>query len=196
MPMNGYLHSLAQLVHRHIATLESMFGERDKKFVFGHIVKAPTDHDKPHTCFPKGYHLKGDCVVDIRISRRPYEQRSLLDRGRGAWQVAHECVHLLDPIEKVGSTFLEEGLATWYQNEARFHDDLVQRYIERNTQRCPAYVKAERLVRECTPEKLISAVRKIRAQRIRISEIQPAKLSQHLSNVDEITLERLCESFP
>ena len=195
MPMNGYLHSLAQLVHRHIATLESRFGERDKKFVFGDIVKAPADHDNPHTHFPKGFHLNGGCVVDIRISSCLYEHSSP-DQGRGAWQVAHECVHLLDPTEKVGSTFLEEGLATWYQNEARFHDDLVQRYIERKQKLPPPYVEAERLVRECTPEKLISAVRKIRAQGIRISEIQPAKLSQHLSNADEIALERLCESFP
>lgn len=193
MPMNGYLHSLAQLVHRHIATLESMFGERDKKFVFGDIVKAPADHDNPHTHFPNGFHLNGGCVVDIRISRCPYEHSS---PDQGAWQVAHECVHLLDPTEKVGSTFLEEGLATWYQNEARFHDDLVQRYIERKGKLSSDYVKAERLVRECTPEKLISAVREIRAQGIRISEIQPAKLSQHLSNADEIALERLCESFP
>ena len=193
MPMNGYLHSLNQLVHCHIATLESMFGERDKKFVFGHIVKAPADHDNPHTHFPKGFHLKGGCVVDIHISPWPYEHSS---PDQGAWQVAHECVHLLDPTEKGRCNFLEEGLATWYQNEARFHDDLVQRYIEIKKKLPPPYVEAERLVRECMPGKLISAVREIRAQGIRISEIHPAKLSQHLSNADEIALERLCESFP
>ena len=191
MPMNGYLHSLDQLVHCHIATLESMFGERDKRFVFGHFVKAPADHDTPHTHFPNGFHLNGGCVVDIRISRWPYERSS---PDQGAWQVAHECVHLLDPTPKGESNFLEEGLATWYQNEALFHDELVQRYIEINTQRRPAYVEAERLVRECMP-RLTSMVKKIRSSGVRIKDITADVLAPCLPNVDRKTIEHLCTRF-
>ena len=32
------------------------------------------------------------------------------------WEIAHECVHLLDPKIPAPTTFLEEGIATWYQN--------------------------------------------------------------------------------
>ena len=191
--MNEYVDSLEQLVHQHIEKLESMFGERDKRFVFGHIVKAPADHDIPHTQFPKGFHLNCGCVVDICISRWPYEHSS---PDQGPWQVAHECVHLLDPTKEGGSNFLEEGLATWYQNEAEFHDDLVKAYIETNTKHHPTYEEAERLVRECIPGGLIPSVKEIRAHGIRIGEIRPVILSQHLPNADEIALERLCESFP
>ena len=81
---------------------------------------------------------------------------------RGGWQIAHECVHLLDPTPRGGSNFLEEGLATWYQNEPYFHNEQVKIYIGRNTKSLPDYIEAEQLVRKCIPEGLLPAVKEIR----------------------------------
>ena len=39
---------------------------------------------------------------------------------------------LLDPGVGGSATFLEEGLATWFQDEPKFHTEEVRAYIERS----------------------------------------------------------------
>jgi len=54
-----------------------------------------------------------DELEDLFGPRNPeFEDFKLLAH----WQLAHECVHLIDP-HKDPTNFLEEGLATWYQNQ-------------------------------------------------------------------------------
>ena len=55
-------------------------------------------------------------------------------------------VHLLDPGEKGTANVLEEGLATWFQDEPAYHDEEVRRYIANNEKHPPAYLEAEELV--------------------------------------------------
>ena len=147
--------------------------------------------DTPRTFFPARYHTEGGCIVDIHISDFPWEHCS---PDQGKWQVAHECVHLLDPGIGGTANFLEEGLATWFQNEPRFHDDAVRQYIARNT-RTLLYDAAKDLVLRCMPQ-LTTAVKEIRESSKRIREISPDVLAARLPHVDRETVNSLCVAFP
>ena len=180
-----FLTRLAELRNDHIEHLESMFGKRDGKFVMGGIARSSDRFAR--TSYPNGFYLKGGCTVDIMISPYPFDQ---CHYGQGGWQVAHECVHLLDPTLNGASSFLEEGLACWFQNDPTFHDREVRDYIEFNkgstdTPPHPYYVEAEDLVREFILEKtpLTTAVCAIRNRGIRIGEIRPHMLACSRSTI-------------
>ena len=187
---------LEQQVRAYKRHLEDMFGEFDKGFVFGTIKKTNDKCDRPSTDYPNGFHYNGNCVVDIHITAEPWEN-CFWDQG--AWQVAHECVHLLDPTEKESTTFLEEGLAAWFQDEPGFHDDRVEAYIERGIERPPEdnYTIAKELVSRCIPMgELIPVVKQIRLSNVKISDITADMLAPCLPNVDPQTIAHLCIKFP
>ena len=180
---------LKNRVEKYLAILEEMFGPSDPRFVFRTILESSRSY--PLTYFPFGYHLNGGCVVDIHITKYPWEHYY---DNQGTWQVAHECVHLLDPREEGSANCLEEGLATWFQDETRFHDEIVKRYIGRNSPLPQSYATAKRLVAECMPS-LIPAVKTIRTTGVRIGDIKPDALAAHLANIDRQTIEALCARF-
>ena len=176
--------------------LESLFGPCDPRFEFGTIRLSTDECDVPQTHFPEGLHTHGDCVVDIQISSVPWESRII---GQGLWQVAHECVHLLDP-DKRGTTVLEEGLCAWFQDESKYHSADVKAYISRNKSKERNYVEARDKVRSCmTNQGLIPVIKEIRASGVRIRDIRVEHLtpylSSHLVDVNPRDLELLCERF-
>lgn len=174
---------------RYRMLLEDKFGECDPRFVFGEIKK--TNRGFPHTNFPNGFHDSGGCVVDICISEKPWSQCLY---GLAGWQLAHESVHLLDPVVNRKSTFLEEGLATWFQDDQRFHSAVVKKYIEKEATYKPSYKEAKKLVRRCMPE-LTSVIKKIRSSGVRIQDITADELAPSLPNVAEDTIKDLCRIF-
>ena len=184
---------LVCLRNSHVEKLEEMFGKRDERFVLGSITRVLDGHNVPSTDFPNDYHMNGNCTVDIRISQHPFDNHCY---DQGGWQIAHECVHLLDPVLRGGTNFLEEGLARWYQDEMHFHNEQVRKYIRRNTECSPNYLEAKGLVRECIPHGLIEAVKEIWSHGVRIGEINTDILRPFLPNVDRATVHRLCEKFP
>ena len=120
----------------------------------------------------------------VRLSRN-----ALTDPARARWQLAHECVHLLNPwnkrVDARQTNMLEEGLATWYQNnsvpEAECHEGL--------------YAIAEELVRSQMDE-LPHAIKRIRQERgLRIGEIPPDILRVYCSGMSEATSWKLCQPF-
>ena len=137
----GFLEQQARTYRR---LLEDMFGQGDQRFVFGSIKQSIDKGDVPHTNFPNGFHFNGGCVVDIHISEWPWQHCCY---GQGTWQLAHESVHLLDPGVDGTATFLEEGLATWFQDEPTFQIDVVKKYIERGTAHTQHYTVAKELAR-------------------------------------------------
>lgn len=108
--------------------------------------------------------------------------------------MAHECVHLLDPGPQGTANLLEEGLATWFQDEPRFHIEHVQKYIQRNTGHSEKYLRARDLARFYTPD-LQRAVKGIRAGGTAISSITPELLAQHLPCMKPQDGEELCSRF-
>ncbi len=89
-PQLTYIQALEAHARRYISILESIFGPRDARFVFGTVRKS---NGCPRTDFPKDFHYCGECEVDILVSEHPWNQQS---QDQGAWQVAHERVHLSD----------------------------------------------------------------------------------------------------
>ena len=79
-------------------------------------------------------------------------------------------MHLLDPGVGGSATFLEEGFATWFQDEPQFHTDAVRAYIERGVSHSQHYEVAKELVGRCMP-KLVPVVKDIRSKGVRIREI-------------------------
>ena len=173
------------------ATLTNIFGPFDTNFVFGSIKGPIGNDDAPQVHFPDGYDRAGGCVADIRLSAYPWENCRC---GQGGWQVAHETVHLLDPVPRGEATVLEEGLATWFQDEPEFHDNEVKRFINQQSNHTVPYLEARDLVRSCMPG-LLSAVKELRFRHVAISEINADLLGRKLQRGDVKTIERLCSRF-
>ena len=184
-----YIENLESEVQRYTEILNDLFGPCDPRFVFGTIRKS--EDDTPRIFFRDGYYTNGGCIVDIHISDFPWEHCS---PDQGKWQVAHECVHLLDPGTEGTSNFLEEGLAAWFQDESRFHDETLRQYISQNAS-VELYALAKTLVLRCMPQ-LTTAVKKIRESGQRIREISPDVLAAGLPHIDRRTVNSLCGLFP
>ena len=183
-----YVRNLEAHVTSYVSILESIFGQRDPRFVFGTIGMSD---GRPRTHFPGRFHLDGGCHVDILITKYPWEHRS---PDQGPWQIAHECVHLLDPREIGTANTLEEGLATWFQDAPAYHDERVRRYIVKNNKHPPAYLDAQELVRRSLPD-ILQAVKTLRASGVRIGDMKADMLAPLLPNAQPGTAERLCALF-
>ena len=170
-----------------IAELEEMFGPRDPSFT---LVVIDVDADGvPSLWYPNSGVSSADSEgrgrhVIIRLG-----WAALTHSARARWQLAHECIHLLDPWNQLldgGPTnWLKEGFATWYQNrcvpEAAYHEGL--------------YAAAEDLVRPLT-DSLPGILKRIRReQEMRIGEITPAVLGEYGLGASQYVLRRLCKPF-
>lgn len=185
-----FVRHLNAQAQRYLCILEVLLSSRDQRFVFGTVRQSSRN---PHTHFPGRYHTDGGCIVDIHVGKSAWES---LQYDRSTWQVAHESVHLLDPIEQGSANFLEEGLATWFQNEPQFHDDSVKQYISRcnHIPHPEPYRTAKRLVVECQPA-IIPAVKSIRLSGTALWDISVDILASNLPFADKGTVEKLCSRF-
>ena len=184
---------LSKQVRRYLVILERLFGPRDPRFDFGSIKRSTHPKGDPQTHFPTEYHERGGCIVDIHISPYPYDNNL---KDHATWQLAHECVHLIDPCKGGEANVLEEGLATWFQCEASYHPEDVQSFIEGLAPLPSHYLEAMTLVKHCMPN-LAIVLRRVRAMGIRLRDIEADSL-QELSRKDRFpisTIERLCARF-
>ena len=193
---SAFIRDLEQQVGRYMRVLENFFGARDPRFIFGSIRKSS---GPPQLNFPATYNLDGGCVVDIHIGEWPWDNES---PDQGPWQVAHECVHLLDPMPFGAANVLEEGLATWFQDEKEFHTAMVRDYIEKkgDAGQTSNYLEARNLIRRCMKERqFIPVVRELRSSGVPLSDITVDHLSPYLENnlkgIDTWTAEALCAKF-
>ena len=181
--------TLSGYASRFIADIECLFGVRDRSFTLVGIVIDNTQGNPPQLWFPDSGIPPGDAEgrsrhVVIRLGRNV-----LADLARARWQLAHECVHLLDPwnsrVDGRPTNFLEEGLATWFQNtrvpEAECHEGL--------------HSVAEDLVGP-RMDLLPNAVKRLRQdQGLRIGEILPDVLRDYCPEMNEETSWKLCQPF-
>ena len=189
---NGtYSLTLAQLTSVFLTEIEKLFGPRDPKFTYVGL-EFDTTHDAkpriwfPHTGYPGRETNEPSRHVNIRLTGNAQNDANL-----AIWQLAHECVHLIDPwnieVEGRTSNVLEEGLATWYQNTivqgVSLDDD-------------PSYKEAKTLVEPYMP-KLAETIKHLRTQHsVRIGDIEnPDLLLKHSPDMDPKTAENLCRYF-
>lgn len=194
--MKEYVEFLEQQVHRYVPILEELFGPRNSRYSFLGVGKNSDDRDFPQTYFPNGYSDTG-CGVEIRIEPQWYDMQH---RGMGGYQIAHECVHLLDPSAFGAGPMLEEGLAVWFQDNPSYHGH--HRSIQARsafygsqdpTDR--SYAIARNLVRRCMPE-LARAIKDVRSGGTRLRDIKAEYLAPHLPDIDDRTIDALCAPFP
>ena len=176
-------------VSRFLADIEHLFGPRDHSFTLVGIEIDSTPGACPRLWYPDSGIAPDDPErrsrhVAIRLTSNP-----LTDSVRARWQLAHECLHLLDPWNKQvdgrPANWLEEGLAAWFQNsrvpEAECHEG--------------QYALAEDLVSPLM-DALPDAVKHIRQGRgLRISEITPGVLQDYCPELGEDTSRKLCQPF-
>ena len=189
---NGtYSLTLAQLTSVFLTEIEKLFGPRDPKFTYVGL-EFDTTHDAkpriwfPHTGYPGRETNEPSRHVNIRLTGNAQNDANL-----AIWQLAHECVHLIDPwnieVEGRQSNVLEEGLAVWYQYT-------IVQGVSLDDE--PAYMEAKSLVEPFMP-KLAETVKHLRTQHsVRIGDIEnPDLLLKHSPDMDPKTAENLCRYF-
>ena len=185
-----YSLTLAQLTSVFISEIERLLGPRDPKFTYVGL-EIDTTQDAtpqvwfPHTGHPERERGKRSEHIIIRLTERAQN-----DANIAIWQLAHQCVHLIDPwqaeIEEQPTNYLEEGLAAWYQ------DNIVQ-----GMPPDPPYTEAKSLVEPYMPD-LAATIKHIRTHhKVRISAMDdPDILLRHCPEMDTKVAENLCRRFP
>ena len=197
---------LQEQYQRYMSKIQRIFGPRDTRFDLGSISRAPENkpnaisNDGPYIFFPENQDYMGNCPINIYISRTAWDNAYC---DQAAWQVAHECVHLIDPVKSEDVTFLEEGLAVWFQNQPENHLKPTKNYLAQNKHILNEndeferkYIEAERIVNSLMPQ-LARAIKKIRNDgNTRISDIKPEKLQPYLRRDASIQdIYKLCSLF-
>ena len=188
-PDGTYSLTLAQLTSVFIAEIERQLGPRDPDFTYVGLEFDTTPDAKPHIWFPHVGHPDRDRDktsnhIIIRLT-----EKAQSDANLAIWQLAHECVHLIDPwnIEAEGrqANYLEEGLACWYQNT-----------IIQNIPFESPYDEAKSLVTSHMPQ-LAATIKHLRTNHnLRISAIDdPDLLLRHCPDMDTKVADRLCQRF-
>ncbi len=184
-----YSLTLAQLTSVFIAEIERLLGPRDPKFTYTGLEFDTTPNASPHIWFLKtGYpgHETDQDPTHITIRLTVAAQN---DANLAIWQLAHECVHLIDPwnLKREGrpSNYLEEGLATWYQNT-----------IIQDIHLDPPYDEAKSLVQPHMPQ-LAQTIKHLRTNHnLRIGDIDDHDLLlRNFPEMDAKVAERLCQRF-
>ena len=161
-----------------LSNIEALFGPRDSSFTILGIEIVSTQGEVPHISFPPSHEARKHVIVRLGPG-------SLREERWARWQLAHECVHLLDP--RIGNTsVLEEGLAAWYQNQA-----VTRKYAPPTGK----YADAEQLVLPLM-DRLPAAIKQIRQQEgRRLGEISAELLQQYCPELPIEATRRLAQQF-
>ncbi len=189
-PDGTYSVTLAQLTSIFLNEIETLFGSRDPNYTYVGLEFDTTPDTKPHIWFPHVGHPDRDRdKTSNHIIIRLTEQAQS-DANLAIWQLARQCVHLIDPwnieTEDRPTNYLEEGLATWYQTT-----------IIQNIPLQPRYEEAKSLIKPHMPQ-LATTIKHLRIiHNLRISLVDdPDLLLRHCQEMDLKVAENLCRRFP
>lgn len=153
---------------------ERLYGERDKRITF--LGVEFLFEDGPQFWWHNSY-------AKIQLTKS-----SFLDLVEARSQCAHECIHLLSPVERSETTYLEEGIATHFQQTilsifGRGMPSLDERYAD-------AFRYAQELL---DVDKF--AIKKLRLTESTISKIGKELILKEYSGFKESTAEMLAQKF-
>jgi hypothetical protein len=171
----GYTWTLASRLGEMIEYMEAEFGQRDRSWT---ILGIEFAEDGPQIWFP------GDCghmIIQLNYS-------TLVDEVRALFQLAYQCIHLLDPAVFGSATVLEEGLATHFslQYIKQFHSN----YSTGDTK----YAAAGGLAAQLLYNSPIS-IKNLRSQGIKIWQITASQLLQECPQLSKSVARTLATSF-
>ena len=185
-----YPWTLALLIGKFISDIERVLGPRNPEFTFVGVEIDKTPDATPRLWFPDSGIPIDDPEnrsrhIAIRLTPKALES---LEFAR--WQLAHECVHMIDPwnkrIDNSATNVLEEGIAAWYQNFAAPCSSALG---------LQSYEEAEAIVKPHIGE-LLKAVKRMRLERrVRIGEITYDTLLENCPSLEDETARRLCDRF-
>ena len=180
---SGYSWTLASQLGEMLQIAESRFGPRDTSYtVLGFEFAA----GQPQIWFPSD---RGQIVVQLG-------NECLLEPDRACFQLAHETIHLLDPLEDKTATYLEEGLATHFQLRymAECYPPDWPRLIIDWEEQLGSYASARSLVEQLLEEDP-DAIRRLRNTPLRLSQITAQQIQDTCSTLPSRVAHALALNF-
>jgi hypothetical protein len=170
-----YTYTLATRTGEILALLETRYGPRDASF---NLLGIEFRDGQPGIWFPGD---KGDVVVQLGTS-------AMCDETRALFQLAHECVHLLDPVLGGAASVLEEGVATAFALEyaRRFQAD-----YSCGDAKYEAATEMATQALDSSPR----AILELRAAGGRFSDFSPETLVSACPGLDRRTADVLCSRY-
>jgi hypothetical protein len=160
---------------RMIEEVEALFGPRNRDYT---ILGIEFSGSIPQIWFP----------FDCRHIAIQLGEPSMKDAKRARFQLAHETVHLLDPVVAGSATVLEEGLATYYQLKYIHREDSTYSTGQ------PKYDSASRLASKLMAAQP-DAVKVLRSQGKRISALTVDELLGACSDLTRGEAMALAQTF-
>lgn len=158
-----------------LAEAECLLGPRDRSWT---VLGVEFFGDRPCTWFPGD---RRHLAVRLSLS-------AAHDPKRALFQLAHETVHLLAPVQLGQATVLEEGLAAWFADQQSHNLGLDM--VDSTASYRDAATLAAHLV-TLWPE----AIRQTRHDQPVISEIAPEQLLKAAPGLDPAKADALCRRF-
>ena len=162
-----------------ISEVEELFGTRNHNYT---ILGVEFSGTIPHIWFPLDIRYPHQCKrIAIQLG-----EPAMMDANLARFQLAHETVHLLDPVEAANASVLEEGLATYYQ----------LMYFRRIVPNCSTVDAKYNAARELAAKLMAEspkAIKKLRAQGQTISTLTAQQLREEcmgLTNEEATILAR------
>ena len=101
-----------------------------------------------HNYAPRTVLCDSSILAGYHIFKIQLHGKAINDRKDGVFQLAHEVVHLLSPVEQVDGNevnFLEEGMATYFSKLITERETGDYEYCETEMAKHPKYLKAYQL---------------------------------------------------
>jgi hypothetical protein len=134
---------------------------------------------------------------DDERRRKALTLSALNDLDEALWQLAHETVHILGPVEREKANNLEEGVATRFALNITHYRDKSRVAIFRQVvqQASPRYRSA---LQDCEAPLQIDSdiIKKLRKQQPYLSRITAKQILDVLPNCDPTLADRLTGRFP
>ena len=176
------------LQYEYLAEAEQLFGP---KIDYGYV---GLDYNKfaPRTLLYSKNTLTGRNFFKIELYHK-----AVNDRKDGIFQLSHEVVHLISPVEQVEGNevnYLEEGMATYFSKLITERETKDYEFCTLAFGKSPKYLKAYMLYMSLV-EADKSAVKKLREITPVIANIQPGDFIKAGLKVDDGLVETLLTKF-
>ena len=171
--------TLTQRLGYFLTQAEGLFGPRDPSFTILGIELVDSEDVSSQIWYPPSHEDRKHVIVHLSAGALRCEQLAL-------WELAHECVHLIDPSRLEQATVLEEGLAVWFQNK-----EVGKEFMSENG----SYADAERLVLPLM-DSLPGAIRRMRQEKgVTLCDITAELLREYCPHLSLSLCRKLVEAF-